>query len=88
MTNRIEIPGEPAIQMPSETVQYLAAISQQLGQVTQLLNTLCGQVDMGLRLGSGQHSKHEVKVKFNENDAKVRAMQAAQMKAEAAGPED
>ena len=85
MPNRLEIPGEPAIQMPSQTEQLLNAIYQQLGQVTQLLNVLAGQVDLGLRLGSGQMSKHEVKVKFEENDAKVRAAQRA---AEAAGPED
>lgn len=81
MAGRIEVPGQPEFAVPSPTEQLLQAVLQQLGQQTQLLSTLCGQLDMGLRLASGQHSKHEVKVKFEENDARVRAMQAAQAKA-------
>ena len=76
MANRIEVPGQPVIETPNQTVELLFAIQQQLGQVTMALNGLAGQLDMGLRLGCGQMSKHEVKVKFEAHDKAVRLSQS------------
>lgn len=72
MTSPIITPGTPAFEMPSRSEEALAAIFQQLQQVTAGINTLAGQLDMGLRLASGQMSKHQVKVKFEQHDKKVR----------------
>ena len=81
MGNRIEIPGEPAIEMPSQSTELLNAIFNQLQHLTLAVNTLAGQLDIGLRLASGQMSKHEVKVKYEANDAKIRTEIAAQQAA-------
>ena len=63
----------------------LMADDDKLTEILDALYTLAGQLDMGLRLASGQKSKHEVKVKFEEHDRNIRIAMA---KAAQAGPED
>ena len=69
MANRIELPGGVQVSPPTPELEALHTIQQQLQQLTIAMNTLVGQVDTALRLGSGAYSKHEVKVKFQEFDA-------------------
>ena len=78
MTNRIELPGGLSVSEPSQETQMLL---NQLQQVTVGINTLCGQTDLLIRLTCGQMSKHEVKVKYEANDAKIRTEIAAQQAA-------
>ena len=75
---RIELPGGMQAALPTPEQEALRAVHQQLQQITIVLNTIAGQLDTALRLGSGQMSKHEVKVKYQEFDAKMRAAQRAQ----------